>query len=246
MMSQYSELAFTDSTYGMMGVKSRIAPTFLRGSKLSLVTYNESNDRMEPQLAESAIMLMEMLQQSWNSPSAYQASTPVELYNVMAEGRALFMMETLRRGNGSMLAQISDAGVSYGVLPIPKLNEEQDGYATPMEANHPVIAVINDNLMVGAVLNTMGELSQQTVTEAYRTNLIRYAESPEAQMMLEIILDNVWFDYLGVYDIAAGNVTNRLWSQSFIQNTPVVSGFYAAQEAIAMRLDQLESAILKK
>ena len=246
MMSQYSELAFTDSTYGMLGVKSRIAPIFLRGSKISLVTYNEANDRMEPQLAESAIVLMEMLQQSWNSPSAYQASTPVELYNVMAEGRALFMVETLRRGNGSMLAQISDAGVSYGVLPIPKQNEEQDDYATPMEANHPVIAVINDNLMVGAVLNTMGELSQQKVTEAYRTNLIRYAESPEAQMMLEIILDNVWFDYLGVYDIAAGNVTNRLWSQSFMQNTPFVSGFYAAQAEIAMRLEQLESAILKK
>ncbi len=250
---EYSKMCYADMNFdgitgledriGVIGQRARIAPAFLRGCGVSLIEYNESSDAMEPELSDRAVELMYDLQNIWRSNSAYMTQQLNEAFTIMEQGNSLFLVDALNRNNGELANRLMESGISYGILPMPKENEEQANYITTLENGYTVTAIFIDSEMVGATLNTMGEYNHNKLMQDYRDNLYRFANSAEMTEMTSFILDNITWDYQTVYDATLGNATNLLWTQPFNNGAPLVSSFRANEMTVRMALERLETLL---
>ncbi|HPE94658.1 MAG TPA: hypothetical protein PLT66_01135, partial [Bacillota bacterium] len=127
----------------------------------------------------------------------------------LATGRALFRTMCLVD-----LYELSDYNCSYGILPIPKFDAEQDDYycvVSTILVPGIAIPVTNPNPENAAlVLAAMGEASTDTLNTAYYDTLLknRKVEDTESGEMLDIIFENRVYD-LGVV-FAWGSINNAL------------------------------------
>ena len=116
-----------------------------------------------------------------------------------AEGKALFMITTL----GS-LKSLTDMTDSFGVLPMPKYNEEQTNYysqlhgcelwSVPMDAKDPD--------MSAAVMTSMGYDSHEVVLEPHFEKLLktRYVKDSESGYMIDTIYYNIYMNFDSIYN----------------------------------------------
>ena len=104
---------------------------------------------------------------------------------------------------------------TYGILPTPKYDENQDGYYTYVHDQYSMFMVpltVKDPEMSGAVLEAMAYESYKTVTPAYFEVALkgRYANDPESRAMLDMILNNVMMDasiiYGGLFNYPAAGI----------------------------------------
>ncbi len=89
----------------------------------------------------------------------------------------------------------------YGVVPMPKYDEKQDGYNTLLHDQFTVFAVpttvVGERLsMVSAVLEAMGSASYRIVKPAYYETTLRtkLAQDPQSAEMMDIIIRNIYID----------------------------------------------------
>lgn len=117
----------------------------------------------------------------------------------IAEGKALFrymsMSDTLRLSDYKLC--------NYGILPSPKLDDDQDSYASlvsTLAVPGVCVPTTNDDYdRIGIVLDAMSAKAKEVVTYAYYDTLYQYRIAPdkESQEILDIILAERMFD-LGV------------------------------------------------
>ena len=115
----------------------------------------------------------------------------------------------------SELEDFRAAESEYGVIPFPKLDEQQERYQTYVDACGFIFGVpINhkNTPMVGLVLEAMSAESHETVIPAYYEVVLRQKQTrdEESFRMLDIIMaGRVWdFGYIypeGGYSVALGN-----------------------------------------
>ena len=89
----------------------------------------------------------------------------------------------------------------YGVVPMPKYDQNQDDYYTLLHDQFTVVAipatVIGDRLtQMSAVLEAMSSTSYKTVRPVYYEENLRtkIAQDPTAAEMMDIITENVYID----------------------------------------------------
>ena len=108
----------------------------------------------------------------------------------------------------------------FGIIPIPKLNEQQEGYLTeisPFVSRIIAIPISCKNPeTIGAVIDAMGRESTNTVVPAYFDNMLnnKIARDEESIEMLQLIFDTV------VYDI--GSIFN--WGNLWIMHQQFMDG----------------------
>lgn len=121
-----------------------------------------------------------------------------EGYSAMATVRMLEM-------ESSAFRSMEDA---YGVVPMPRLTTDQDGYYSSLHDGFTVLAVPttvqNDRLdMVSAVLEAMGSASYRIVKPAYYESTLRtkLVSDPQSSAMLDMVVENLRVDagYINVY-----------------------------------------------
>ena len=113
-------------------------------------------------------------------------------------GLVLFGRANLNTGAG--LRDMKDA---YGMLPLPKLDEDQEGgYATTVGNVASLITILssgpdNRKELVGATLELMAAESYKQVTPAYFEIALKtkYSESPDDARMYDLILNSVRFSF---------------------------------------------------
>ncbi len=104
----------------------------------------------------------------------------------------------------------------YGILPFPKWDEYQENYYSHVYGEHTVSSVpktVKDPAFVGACVEALSYESWKTLTPTiYEIALkTRYLRDNESKEVLDIVLDNRYFDFGFVYG-SGGCMSNVLWT----------------------------------
>ena len=98
-----------------------------------------------------------------------------------------------------------DRQSEYGILPYPKLDENQKEYKTMADGYHAVLAVpktVQDTEFVGIITEALNAESMKQVFPAYYETALKkkYSYDDESVKMLDMIVDSRVFDFGYIYD----------------------------------------------
>lgn len=194
--------------YGFTQAQYLDSDAFYSGAGLKFFKIDPTGDRFvmssSDLTSQKAADLNEKLYAFFDDPSSY-TGTPYSLdgkYALpFAEGRALFCHGVL--GLADMGGEFSVLDFEYGILPIPKYDENQEQHITTL-SNKAVFWGINNyliterELMNSAVIESMSRFGYNTVTPALFevTMKMRFGASSKtlASDMFDLIRDSVRID----------------------------------------------------
>ncbi len=123
--------------------------------------------------------------------------------NVYAYGRQLFTQDKFlfHISAPTVIDEFRDMESEFGIIPIPKFDENQTRYYAPVEAATPVVAIpvnVPDEEKSGAGLEFLAWESRYTVTPEYTETLLqrKYTRDAESMDMLELIMENRTYDLM--------------------------------------------------
>lgn len=119
-----------------------------------------------------------------------------------ADDGALFMTGTLQNATA-----LRHAEMEFGILPFPKYDEDQENYLAHSYdglSSFAIPACALEPEMSAKVLDAMGAESKTTVIPAYYDVVLqgRVAQDAESKEMLNIIRENLYFDFGFIYSDA--------------------------------------------
>lgn len=129
----------------------------------------------------------------------------------------------------------------FGIVPMPKLGEEQDRYYTCVMENLTVLGIpvsAKDTELSGLVLEALARIGYDTVTPVYFEKALgtKYVRDDDSSEMLSLILDSVWFDFAYLNSVSLGNI-NHLFNESI--NGSLVSAFESKRAEYEGKLEKL-------
>lgn len=137
------------------------------------------------------------------------------------EGRALFLGQT-----AANLYLFRNMEYDYGIVPMPKLNTNQESYysyCNPWGAVAVAVPKTNDDIdRTGMLIEAFAAMGKYTSTPAqYEVTLkTKFARDEYSEKMLDIICENACYDFGPIYDWG-GNYTQLL--DCIFQNKPFTS-----------------------
>lgn len=148
---------------------------------------------------------------------------------------------------------LRDMKSDYGIVPMPKLDENQDGYYSyvhdTVTAYGIPVTTIDDNLqMVGAVLEALAAESYRVVTPAYYEIALKtkYVDDPESIEMLDLITESLYVDAGVLYTKQISSVHQKL--RTFIGSNAtntVASTMKQMSKIVPKQLEKLQDGIKK-
>ncbi len=160
---------------------------------------------------------------------------------IFAEGRALFIDHELTLAT----SYLRDAEIEYGIVPMPKYNEEQQDYYTVMSFPYSLYSVpidVKDADLSAAVLECLASESYRRVSPAlFETGFkVKYATDNEAAAMFDIIRASVVFDFGRVFNDSFGGTTYSLFRGAVCDGkTDWVSSATRSKKALDKSLSKL-------
>ncbi|MBR5459366.1 MAG: hypothetical protein IKV53_00735 [Clostridia bacterium] len=132
----------------------------------------------------------------------YDKTGEVSPSQLFYEKRSIFMQNGLDEATTEKLRNFED---EYGILPMPKFDETQKEYLTMVGGHHSVLAIpktAKDTEFIGTIVEAMSAESWKTVTPTlYEIALkTRYLRDSESKEIMDIIINNVVFDFGYVYN----------------------------------------------
>lgn len=167
-----------------------------------------------------------------DTPSVYD----IEI-DIFAAGNALFMPNSIALVNST---DLRETDISFGILPMPKLNENQDKYTTSVNVYHCAVFAVpisNDEKLdvTCYALEAMAFLGEKYVTEEYYTRTVSLKRLKDAQdsEMLDLIFDNKTYDMGCVFDFGASTgVSGSLYFYSEIMKSGEIVSHFEGKEAV--------------
>jgi hypothetical protein len=144
----------------------------------------------------------------------------------------------------SIKADMTDAP-EYGILPPPKLNEEQENYITstflPGAIMVPVVLGEEEIDRTGFLLEVFSALSEVTTLPTYIEKVLEYKKSPDpdSTRVLQMLLKNVQYDL--VYQLNLGNYFIKLF-YFFQTGESYARDAVRAKPVILFEFKQIENA----
>ena len=222
---------------------SRIA-SFDADGKLSLTLYTERSARV-------AEKIMSLVQDDAHYISANDyfnvVQWPTELcMENFAAGNALFFSDSL-----GCLINFQKMKGNYGLLPVPKLDVEQENYESfinPWVSSAlciPSTLSMEDAEFAGAVLECMGYYSMDTVRKEYYDEVLnyQYVQDDASMEMLELILDSRGCDIGNIFMI--GNCHNLLHDFATMDSGSFRSAYEAVEATAQADIDRLNDLFEK-
>ena len=116
--------------------------------------------------------------------------------------KSIFALGTLNSATGENLRNFED---EYGLIPLPKYDENQTMYKTMVGGHHTALAVpktCKDTEFVGRIVEALSAESWKTVTPTlYEIALkTRYLRDSESKEIMDMVIDGTQFDFGTVYD----------------------------------------------
>ena len=188
-----------------------------------------------PEMNINKELMTEIVEKVYNlcyvNEGTFIGKSGTEDYTMFEEGRALFYNGTF---NDAFM--LRDLKFSYGIIPYPKLNEQQESYLTMADGFHTVIGIpvtCTETDKVGAALELLNFYSYKHVVPAYyETALkVKYTSDDESMKIMDMILEGRVFDFGYFYDNWKGfafAIQDLLTSQS-----SDFASYYASRESSA-------------
>ena len=135
---------------------------------------------------------------AWDNPDASI------VVNQFYDGKALFMMNVVSAVNST---EMREANISYGILPMPKFDENQENYATTNDPYRFYCVSIMQNTpdveFVTFALEAMAYLGEKMVTPEYYDRTLKYKRFPDdtdSPEILDILFSNRLIDISVAYN----------------------------------------------
>lgn len=149
----------------------------------------------------------------YGNPAAYKTAsgaTEDDFFSLFGSGQLLFAMAPL-----SCMSELSVLDVEWGVLPIPKVSEEQEHYYAYTEGTANVLAVPSENNkfdMTGIIIGALNTASYELLAEEYKTScLYNYFRSIKAMRSMDAVLGSMTFDFSLLYSSGADLLANATY-----------------------------------
>lgn len=133
----------------------------------------------------------------WENDGGYVITRPAA-QTMFGEGRALYIPVHM----GSAVDVFLDYDVDYGIIPYPKLNEDQEQYYAGYTDRYFVIPnTCPDTAYVGTILESMSAEGYRQVTPAYFEVALknRYTKDQTSKEMVDLIKQSMILDFTYVY-----------------------------------------------
>lgn len=196
---RYGAIIWDDTMMGIINATGEKCCTVQKDGTLALSLYN---DRV--------LTMFEKYRDAFYDPQisyayqrvSYDITTPVSMFS---NDQSLFFMQLL-----DLVTYFRDMKTDFGILPLPKLDEQQDRYYSTIGSWHSVFLcapTVQENAeRTGVILEALAAESYNTVTPAYyeKTLVGKYIRDDDSEEMLDIILsshvyDLGWFYQIGKY-----------------------------------------------
>ena len=142
------------------------------------------------------------------------------------------------------------ADVDYGILPLPKYDENQKNYMTCSWTGMYALPVSIDKSkfeMIGAVMESMAALGHTDVIPVYYDILLKekVSRDDDSRDMLDIILNNIVYDVGLVFQVGDSHPGNMIKHMFGKADKTYVSEMEKSMEKILSDYDNLYNEILK-
>ncbi|MBQ8551377.1 MAG: hypothetical protein IJ428_01030 [Clostridia bacterium] len=175
-------------------------------------------------------------------PYGFEASDNYgELLGVFTSGNALFMGECM-----AAIEDMRNSDIEFGIVPSPKLDEEQDEYYSAVNyiAACMAVPVTNSDLeRTSVVIEALAAESHDTLLPAYYETAIKskYTRDTVSSDMLDLILDSVSYD-LGIY-YNWGNLSGRFCHLVYNGGDGFASMYAGSEKAAKAAIDEFISEL---
>ena len=195
---RYGLLVWDDSIVGIVNAAGQRCGRINENQQLELTFYNENTISALEQYADIAYNQQYALH--------FQRITGASGASLMTADKGLFLTSTIHA-----IPNLREMDSDFGVLPYPKLNEEQDAYYStiaPYNSNFVCVPLIQEDVnRTGTIMEALAYYGQKIVLPAlYDVTLIgQGTRDEESEPMLEIIFGNLVYDIGYFYQIGAIN-----------------------------------------
>ena len=186
---------------------------------------------------------------SWRVTSRGSDEEQYDLIKFFAEDRAAMVSLRLIEVETD---SIRDMQSQYGIVPVPKLDEAQEGYHSHIHDNTdgfcvPLTTYGDELSMVGAVMEAMASEGYRTLMPAYYETALKtkYVSDEDSVQMLDLVIDSLRVDsgFLFVDGTGGFHQNMRTWIGN--GNNNISSALAAIDRVIGKQLDKLNSAFEK-
>lgn len=181
--------------------KTLEADAYVGGCNVELVSrdadgdyiYNGGGERVADFVSKMKTLLFE------NNNTCRAPYNDETVMTTMKDGTTIFTSWMLTAIN-----YLRDMEADFGIIPMPKLDENQSGYTAFCHDGSSTFAIpvtIQKNEAAGAFLEAMSAETYRRVTPAYFETAVKnkYSRDSETSQMLDIIVAGVHMDYTSVF-----------------------------------------------
>ena len=159
-------------------------------------------------------------------------------YNAFKNDRLLFLAQGI-----GVAVNLRDMESDFGIVPYPLRDESQEDYisynfgtfyqAIPKSASNPEMSAV--------ILEAMNAETYHTVKDAYfEINLKeKFSRDTDTQEMLDMIINNLRFDFTFVNEAATGSIVMYFFGQVANKNSNIASSYEKQQKSFQKKLDKL-------
>ncbi|MBQ8576561.1 MAG: hypothetical protein IJ449_01120 [Clostridia bacterium] len=174
----------------------------------------------------------------WNNTGVLYSTDASPAYTAFLNNRLLFLSQGLGITTG-----LRDMDTDYGIVPYPLRDENQEDYvsynygtyyiAIPKSASNPEKSAV--------ILEALNAESYYHVKDAYfEINMKeKFSRDEDTQEMLDLIIDNLRFDFTFVNEAATGSIIMYFFDQVAGKNANISSAYEKRQKAFQAQLEKL-------
>ncbi|MBQ8508326.1 MAG: hypothetical protein IJ493_00270 [Clostridia bacterium] len=136
----------------------------------------------------------------------------------------------------SYAEKLRDMSDDYGILPMPKYDEDQEDYYSMVSDHYSQIMVpvtCKDTALVGAFLELMGEYSYKKITPAYYDTTVKgkYLRDDDSARMFDLIVEGAWYDFATINSTVVGDPVFITRNAMQHKETESFAALYASNES---------------
>lgn len=240
-----------EDQHGFVDIQRRIPPTFwIAGGARSI--RKDSNDipyltALEPRFLDVWFRLVDVTLNSgvWfhNVPNPNLHPNPL-WHNIFRDGRALFTGAEFRD-----ISTLRDMEIDFGIIPFPKLNENQENYYARLSWMEPwcipIFATYEDLERTSVILEALTAASARTVIPTFIEIALKVRDTRDEQSaeMIDLIFASRVFDWGDA--IYTSYLRDGIFSNIFrTQPDTVVSRLEAAEARINAAINNTVEAFM--
>lgn len=244
-----------DDRYGFVCTNMAYIDAYWSSCQLPILTKDENNAYVySPNVDRMGAAVDRILKLWYDCEGSYifESVSDAENQNIgtsaIAERRGATTILRLVSVESETMRNMTD---KYGIIPVPKMEEAQEGYQTFLHDQFTafgIISTVGENRlqMMGAFLEAMASESYRTLAPTYYELALKtkYVSDEESGEMLDMIYRSIFIDAGVLYTKSLSSIHQQLRNVIRAENNTIASLFKAQDKAVGKLLDKLNEGLL--